>query len=91
MSLFRTFDPSQPQGMFGYAGHCCDTAIRLDRADMAKECWERGWMDASTRMLSGDVIDECDRRAPKVAEMLRGLGPVRVEPEMVPPVVVAAA
>jgi hypothetical protein len=83
-SLFKPFNPAEFYGMFGYAGQCCDIAIRRDDPAQAEECWRRGWMDAETRTLIGTVIDDCDRRAPKVAAKLRELGPVQREPEMVP-------
>jgi hypothetical protein len=74
------YNHSAVWGMFGYAGNCCDRAIGRDSAEMAKECWERGYMDYDTRMTVGTVGEECERRAPKVAAMLKKLGPVQCEP-----------
>lgn len=80
-SLFKPFNPTTPYGMFGYVGFCCDLAIKRDDPDMARECWERGWMDGPTRMLIGTVQQECDRKAPKVAQVLRDLGECKVSPQ----------
>lgn len=78
------YEPDRNYGMFGYAGYVCELAIRRNDPDLAEECWRRGWMDGDTRMLIGTVIEECERRAPAVAERLRKLGRTRVPPEMVP-------
>jgi hypothetical protein len=78
------YDPSESYGMFGYAGYVCEIALRHDNADLAEECWRRGWWDVTTRTLMGTVIEECDRRAPNVGARLRQLGPTQVEPEMAP-------
>lgn len=72
-SLFRAFDPSVNYGMFGYAGHCCDTAINRDDPEQVQECFERGWIDTKTRTILGTVMDKCDRVAPKCAQRLREL------------------
>jgi hypothetical protein len=74
------FNPSQVWGMFGYAGACCDRAIRGDNVAQARECWERGYMDYDTRMLIGTVGEQCEKRAPAVAKLLKKLGPCKVEP-----------
>lgn len=76
----KHFHPSAAGGIFGYSGACCDAAIRSDNAEDAKECWRRGYMDYDTRMLAGTVGEECERRAPKVAAMLKKLGPCKVAP-----------
>jgi hypothetical protein len=79
-SILKPFSPSAVWGMFGYAGNCCDTAIKRDDPDQAEECWRRGYMDYDTRMLVGTVGQECERRAPKVAERLKKLGPCKNQP-----------
>jgi hypothetical protein len=79
-TVLKHFSPSAVWGMFGYAGNCCDAAIRHDDPEQAEECWKRGYMDYDTRMLVGTVGAECERRAPEVAERLKKLGPCKVEP-----------
>lgn len=74
------YSPSAVWGMFGYAGNCCDRAIKRDDPAQAEECWQRGYMDYDTRMLVGTVGDECERRAPMVAERLKKLGPCKSAP-----------
>lgn len=80
MTTLPFFNPTTHWGMFGYSGACCDRAIKRDDPAQAKECWERGYMDYGTRMLVGTVGQECERRAPKVAAMLKELGPCKSEP-----------
>lgn len=82
-SLFAPYSSKTFYGMFGYVGHCCDSAINNDSPEMAEECWRRGWMDGDTQTLLGTVLQKCDAKAPKVAAKLRELGPTRTEPEMV--------
>jgi hypothetical protein len=41
-SYFKPYDEKISYGMFGYAGKCCDDAIRHDNPAMAEECWQRG-------------------------------------------------
>jgi hypothetical protein len=74
------YNPAEPWGMFGYAGNCCDRAIKRDDPAQAEECWQRGYMDYDTKMLVGTVGEECERRAPKVAAKLRKLGPCTAQP-----------
>lgn len=77
-SLFAPYKPSTNYGLFGYSGHCCDTAISKNSPEMAEECWRRGWMDLDTQTFMGTVLEKCDRVAPLVAERLRSLGPCEV-------------
>lgn len=78
--FFKPYDPRVNWDMFGYAGYCCQAAIRSNNPDAAEECWRRGWMDLNSRMLIGTVLSECERRAPEVAKRLRKLGPCKNEP-----------
>ena len=82
-SLFAPFNVKAVYGMFGYVGHCCDSAINNNSPEMAEECWRRGWMDGDTQTMFGTVLQKCDSKAPKVAEKLRALGPCINQPEMV--------
>jgi hypothetical protein len=79
-SLIPAYDPKTSYGFFGYPGMFCHLAVKSDDAEMAEECWTRGWMDINCRMLVGTLAEECERRAPKVGERLRRLGPCRIEP-----------
>lgn len=89
--MFKPFDPDSNYGMFGYAGMCCDIAIRNDNPAQAEECWKRGWMDYDTLMLIGTVGSESERRAPQVAERLRKLGPCKNAPVKPEDFIVATA
>lgn len=78
--ILNSYDPKVNYGFFGYPGACCHGALQRDDPEQAEECWRRGWMDINTRMLIGNVREECARRSPKVGERLARLGPCKVEP-----------
>ena len=77
-SLFPPKDPTKGYGWFGYEGAMCDRAIRADNPDMLAEAVARGWINADSEMLDGKtILQYCERVAPKCAERLRGLMPLR--------------
>ena len=68
------FKPKEPRmyGMLGYESEQVQTAIRLDRVDMMRECVKRDWVDANCEMLyGGTLLAHCERNAPNCAKYLR--------------------
>lgn len=82
MSLLPTPDPKKNFGIFGYAGLCCDLAIKSDNAPMLSECIDRGFVDIDTRMVNGTVLEYCEKKAPRCAALLKERA---VESRSIPP------
>lgn len=77
-SLFPPKEPNKGYGWFGYEGAMCDLAIRADRPDMLAEAVARGWINADSEMFDGKtILQHCELVAPKCAEKLRELMPLK--------------
>lgn len=83
-SLFPPKDPNKSYGWFGYEGAMCDRAIRADNPEMLTEAVKHGWINANSEMLDGkSILQHCERVAPRCAEALRKLLPLKPPP--IPP------